>query len=127
MEDDYASEPPQPKNAEAKAGKGDKRKAAAGRFGVLNAFVDCSMADLSRAEIAVWLVLYRDTRNGSTRESQENIARRAGTDRKTVSRAVQSLEKRGLLKVSYRGGFNRGASRYVVHGESIKPPGRHGT
>ena len=47
-------------------GKPAGGKAKAGeRFAVLNAFVDFSLADLTRAEIAVWLVLYRDTGNGT--------------------------------------------------------------
>ena len=35
---------------------------AAGRFGVLNEFVDCSLEGLTRAGLVVWLILYRDTR-----------------------------------------------------------------
>jgi len=127
MEGGHASEPPQVEQPEADAGKGataGQRKAAAGRFAVLNGFVDCSMGDLSRAEIAVWLVLYRDVRSGSARTSQANIALRAGIDIRTVGRALRRLEKRGLLKCVYRGGLNRGASRYRVIGENNKPPER---
>ena len=36
------------------------------RFETLNAFVDDGMADLSRAELAVWLILYRDTQRDGT-------------------------------------------------------------
>ena len=47
------------------------------RFEMLNAFVDTGMADLSRAELAVWLILYRDTqRNGVARASLDDLARR---------------------------------------------------
>jgi hypothetical protein len=84
------------------------------RFAVLNAFVDFSLAGLSRAEIAVWLVLYRDTREGTARTAMAGIARRAGCSDRQVVRAVQRLEALGLVQVVYRGGLRRGASRYRV-------------
>jgi DNA-binding transcriptional ArsR family regulator len=94
-----------------------KGKTKAGeRFKVLNAFVDFPLADLTRAEIAVWLVLYRDTRDGTARTSYDGLARRAGLNRRTVSRALRQLERRGLVKVVHRGGMRRGVSRYRVHG-----------
>jgi hypothetical protein len=88
------------------------------RFGTLNEFVDCSLVGLSRAEIATWLVLYRDTRNGIARTSQADIARRAGLSVRTVKDAVRRLRSTGLLVVVYLGGLNRGPSRYRV--ESIR-------
>jgi hypothetical protein len=96
-------------------GKPDGAKSKAGeRFGILNAFVDFAMADLSRAEIAVWLVLFRDTRDGTARTSYDDIARRAGCNRRNVGRALRRLEQRGLLKIVHRGGLRRGVSRYRV-------------
>lgn len=92
-------------NAKGKAGE---------RFIVLNSFIDFTLADLSRAEIAVWLILYRDTRDGTARTAYDDIARRAGCNRRSVCRAVRRLEQLGLLKVVYRGGFRRGPSRYRV-------------
>jgi hypothetical protein len=83
---------------------------------VLNAFVDFALADLRRAEVAVWLVLYRDTRDGTARTSYDDLARRAGLNRRNVGRALRGLERRGLLKVVHRGGLRRGASRYRVRG-----------
>jgi predicted transcriptional regulator len=92
-----------------------KGKTVAGeRFKVLNTFVDFTLVDLSRAEIAVWLVLYRDTRDGTARVAMADLARRAGCSRRHVVRAVARLEKLGLVKVIHRGGFRRGASRYRV-------------
>lgn len=77
-------------------------------------FVDFTLAELSRAEIAVWLILYRDTRDGSARTSMRDLARRAGCSPRAVATAVARLEKLGLLKTIHRGGFRRGASRYRV-------------
>ena len=42
--------------------------ASKGRFALLNAFVDFSMGELSRAEIIVWLILYRDSKEGIARQ-----------------------------------------------------------
>jgi DNA-binding MarR family transcriptional regulator len=85
------------------------------RFELLNAFVDGGMADLSRAELAVWLILYRDTKpDGTARASLGDLARRAGINRQTASRAVGSLTRRKMLQVTRRGGLNRGPSSYRI-------------
>jgi len=49
---------------------------APGRFQTLNAFVDGTLRGLSRSEMAAWLVLYRDTREGIARTSLADMARR---------------------------------------------------
>jgi len=90
-----------------------KRKSA-GRFQTLNAFVDVAMVNLCRGDIVVWLVLYRDTKSGTARTGQTDIARRAGLSVRGVAKAIRRLEKRGLLRTIYRGGLNRGPSRYAV-------------
>jgi len=85
------------------------------RFELLNAFVDSGMADLSRAELALWLILYRDTKPGGTaRASLGDIARRAGIDRQTASRAVGRLTHRKMLQVLRRGSLKDGPSSYRV-------------
>src|SRR4051794_23032019 len=87
-----------------KADKADKAKGKAReRFAVLNTFVDFALADLTRAEIAVWLILYRDTRDGTARTGYDDLARRAGLNRRNVGRALRRLEKLGLVKVVHRG------------------------
>jgi len=68
--------------------KTEPKRKTADRFAVLNAFVDTTLAELSRSEIAVWFVLYRDTRNGTVRTSQANIARRAGMSVRSVGKAI---------------------------------------
>lgn len=100
-------------NREGKGKPSAKRKTS-DRFGTLNQFVDCSMGGLKRSELATWLVLYRDTRNGTAATAQTDIARRAGLSVRAVKTAVHSLKKRGLLTVIYTGGLNRGPSRYRV-------------
>ncbi|NOY28979.1 MAG: winged helix-turn-helix transcriptional regulator, partial [Planctomycetes bacterium] len=56
----------------------------------------------------------RDTRDGTARTSQTDIARRAGISERAVRLAIRQLEPLGLLTVVYRGGLNRGASRYRI-------------
>jgi hypothetical protein len=94
-------------NARRRTSKRDSRL----RFETLNAFVDTGMADLSRAELAVWLTLYRDTkRDGTARASLDDLARRGGMDRQTVGRLV----RRTMLQVIKRGSLDCGPSAYRV-------------
>ena len=91
---------------------GPKRHKAADRFAMLNAFIDFTAGDLDRAELVVWLILYRDARDGVSRTSQADLARRAGCDERTVRRAIKQLRDHGLLRVVRQGGVNRGPSAY---------------
>jgi len=96
--------------------KGPAKRKAKGRFALLNTFVDFSMGELSRAEIAVWMILYRDSKEGIARTAQADIARRGKIDRRTVGRSLHRLASRGLLKIVHQGGFRRGVSLYRVVG-----------
>jgi hypothetical protein len=94
---------------------GTKSKGKAGdRFRTLNAFVDFTLASLTCSEIAIWLILWRDTKDGIARTSFDDLARRAGCNRRQVSRAMGSLRTKGLAKVVHQGGFRRGVSTYRV-------------
>lgn len=103
-----------PKPAPAKPKPGAATVETRSRFRMLNDFVDGRLDGLTRAEVKVWLVLYRDTRNGSARTAQEDIARRSGLTVRSVRTAIRKLEKGGLLVVKYRGGLNTGVSIYQV-------------
>ena len=72
------------------------------------------MADLSRAELGTWLVLWRDTKNGTVRTSATDIARRIGASRRAVTGALAKLRKRGLLRLVHQGGLTGGVSVYRV-------------
>jgi hypothetical protein len=85
------------------------------RFQVFNDFADHTLAGLSRAEIAVWALLWRDTRpDGLARTAQTDLARRAGVNPRTVKRALRTLERAGLVTVVHRGSLFRGPSTYRV-------------
>ncbi len=92
-------------------GKTDRRSTG-DRFAVLNAFVDAGMVKLSRVEIGTWLVLYRDTRNGTACTSMKSIATRIGCSKQAVTKALAKLRKAGLVLQVFRGGQDRGASIY---------------
>jgi hypothetical protein len=101
---------PRPASKESKA-KGKSN----GRFQAINAFADFTLAALNRAEIAVWLLLWRDTKpTGLAHTSQTDLARRAGCSDRQVRRALGSLAGQRLLPVVYQGGLNRGSSVYRV-------------
>lgn len=61
---------------------GQRKNGQAGRkktgncFGVLNSFVDFTMGLLTRSELIVWFLLYRDTKDGTARTSHADLARR---------------------------------------------------
>lgn len=98
-----------------------KKKNAAGRFHVLNGFVDFTMWDLSRAEITVWFVLFRDTKSdGTARTGQADISRRIGMCERTVGRALRRLKERGLVEVVRRGRLGGGPSSYRVRAMSLE-------
>jgi hypothetical protein len=109
-------------NGSPRRHQGDSSKAkgktnhrnTADRFAVLNGFVDFTMQELSRAETLVWLVLYRDTKDGTARTAQTDIARRAGVNVRTVKRAIADLHRRGLLVLVRRGSLRRGPSTYRI-------------
>ena len=108
--------PTHPTASSRKASQPAKKSAeTTNRFLELNAFVDASMAELSRAELATWLVLWRDTKGGTVRTSMQDVARRIGASKRAVVDAVAGLTKRGLLNVVYRGGMRRGMNVYRVN------------
>lgn len=107
------------KKPERPAGK--KLKPAGERFKTINTFCDFTLAGLDRADFAVWLLLWRDTKpDGLARTAQADLARRAGIAVRTAGRAVSSLHKAGLLSIVRRGGLSSGPSTYRVH--PLGPP-----
>ena len=91
------------------------RGKAAGRFRVLNTFVDSTLRGLRRNDLGVWLVLYRDTQpDGTANVSQGRIAERVGVTVKTVRRAITRLAGQGLVTIICRGSLRRGPTLYRV-------------
>jgi hypothetical protein len=94
-------------SAPASRGRRGKRE----RFtGMLNPFVELRLRELTRAEVVVWLILYRDERGGISRTAHSDMAKRGGLSTRAVVDAVKSLRKRGLLETVRRGRMNVGPS-----------------
>ena len=92
-------------------GKPDRRRTG-DRFELLNRFVDFTAGKLTRSELLVWLTLYRDCRDGTSKTAQADLARRTGASLRSVSLAIGRLERLGLLVVVRRGGLRQGPSTY---------------
>lgn len=107
-------EPPDTSTTPTAAKKLAKQTATRDRFAMLNKFVDVTMRELTASETLVWLLLYRDTRNGIATAAQSDIARRTGLTQATVSLAIRRLAKRGLVRVIRQGGFRKGLSSYRI-------------
>lgn len=107
-------EPPPLRHRRDKAKGKPSRRKANDRFALLNAFVDAGMVGLSRVEIATWMVLYRDTRNGIACVSESSIAARVGCSVRAVTAALGKLRRRRQVIQVFRGGQSRGASKYRV-------------
>lgn len=88
------------------------------RFYDLNNFVDVSMRDLTRVEIAVWLSLFRSARDRTVRLSREQIAEASGCSVKATGRAIHSLIAKKLVRQITKGSLNRGPSIYRIRGSA---------
>lgn len=100
-------------DAKAKAGPG-RRRVAADRFQTLNTFLDTTARDLIHSQLIVWMLLFRDARDDVARTSQADLARRSGLSERSVRRAIQALEEKGLLSVVRRGRLAEGPSSYRI-------------
>lgn len=87
---------------------------ASGRFLMLNQFVDQTMRNLTPAERAVWLCLFRHARDGRVRVSQTRIAAQCGLSTRTTKRAIAQLIERTLLRRVVRGTVTHGCSEYKI-------------
>jgi hypothetical protein len=100
-----------------KGKKAEQRGEKASRFDAINYVADSRLAELTPAEVAVWLLLFRDTsgKTGTARTAQSYLAARAGCKVLAVKRAIKGLERKRLLTVLHRGGRNRGLSVYRLN------------
>lgn len=100
---------------------GGRRRLRRDRFESVNAFVDVALRHLGGADAKVWLVVWRDVRQGVASVSNKELGLRSGHDERTVRRSVRRLVDSGWLEVVKRGGINRGASVYrVLVGSAIR-------
>jgi hypothetical protein len=103
------------------------------RWTIHNNFVDFSLRHCTRAEIAVWWVLFRDSKRGAVTASMDQLADRAGCSHQAVVEALHGKKRlpgsglvtKGLVVIAKTGklleikkdGTRRGrSSRYRVFG-----------
>lgn len=76
--------------------------------------VDVLVAEFRNAEASGTLATVGTGNAGTTRTAQADIARRAGTDARTIRRALVRLVELGLVRIVWQGGFRKGPSVYAV-------------
>ncbi|WP_165249231.1 helix-turn-helix domain-containing protein [Paludisphaera soli] len=112
----------EPGGARTKAPAGRPRRSPAGSkqpyyrawFATLAGFADHGVKTLKRGELAVFLLLLRDTRpDGTARAGLTDLATRGGMSKRSAIRAVQTLTERGVVRV-VRPGVRGKATLYTV-------------
>ena len=86
------------------------------RWQTLNQFVDLVLRDLSGGEVAVWLVLFRDARDGKARTGITDLATRCGMSRRGITKALALLKEKRLVEVIRRGSAAGAPNVYAVRG-----------
>jgi hypothetical protein len=98
-----------------RAKAGARTAGEAGRWAMLNEFIDTTIRTIGEAEGRVWLVLFRDVRGGLARTGMTDIATRTGMTRRAVVKAIASLKRCGLVEVATRGSVNGSTNSYRIH------------
>ncbi len=93
-----------------------KKLAGRIRWQTLNQFVDVVLRDLSGGEAAVWLVLFRDARNGKATTAITDLATRCGMSRRGITKALALLKEKRLVAVIRRGSAAGAPNVYAVRG-----------
>jgi hypothetical protein len=87
------------------------------RFRILNDFVDLGLAQLSRSEIVIYLILFRDTKsNGLARTSLSELVRRGGMSIRQASRSLNALIQRGAVRLIQKPTADK-AAMYSLYSE----------
>ncbi len=86
------------------------------RWMLINNFIVNSASQLKRSEMLVWLMLFRNSREGTVAMSQRNIAKLTGIRVDNINIAIKGLKQKGLVKVVHQGGYRHGMSRYRLRG-----------
>ncbi len=111
----------QPTDSPVKAGQptasaSDKPQPHKGdRWATLNSFVDVIAPRLTLAERAVWLVMFRYSRNGVCDTSERAIATQAAIDKASAGRALRRLVELRLVWPLFKSNRKGTSSRYGIH------------
>lgn len=83
--------------------QGISRGRVAGRFRLINRFLDKHARNCSTTAALAWVVIWRDSRDGIAVTSYMRLADRLGVSRATAARAIRQLRELGYLEVARSG------------------------
>lgn len=81
---------------------------------LLNRFVDETQIGLEPFTALLWVVLYRESRNGVAEISHGQLAKIMGVSGRTICRHIEVLIANKLLRKLKTGGYGRGCNRYQL-------------
>lgn len=81
---------------------------------LFNRFVDEALIGLEHLTALLWLVLYREARNGIAEISHGQLAKIMNVSDRTICRHIDVLIANQLLRKLKTGGYGRGCNRYQL-------------
>lgn len=81
---------------------------------LLNRFVDETLVGLDPSTALLWVVLYREARNGIAEISHGQLAKIMGVSDRTICRHIDVLIANKLLRKLKTGGYGRGCNKYQL-------------
>lgn len=87
----------------------------------LNNFIDTAGPFLPPLDRYLWLVLFRHATDGLVKRSHGRLAQDLDCSERTIRRAMDRLEERGLVRVVERGGLRVGASTFRLGVRDLRP------
>ena len=81
---------------------------------LFNRFVDETLKGLEHSTALLWVVLYREARNGIAEISHGQLAKIMGVSGRTICRHIDVLIANKLLRKLKTGGYGRGCNKYQL-------------
>jgi hypothetical protein len=103
--------PSQPAQAPSQQGEPNRLEQ---KIKLLNRFVDETLIGLEPLTALLWVVLYREARNGVAEISHGQLAEIMGVSDRTICRHIEVLIANRLLRKLKTGGYGRGCNRYQL-------------
>lgn len=88
-----------------------------------NAFVDRALPYIPHLDSLVWMSLLRHSWDGVVTRSHGRLAKDTNVSERTIRRAMDRLENKGLIRVLKRGGLRVGASTLQLGVRDLRPRG----
>lgn len=81
---------------------------------LINRFVDETLKGLEHSTALLWVVLYREARNGVAEISHGQLAKIMNVSDRTICRHIDVLIANKLLRKLKTGGYGRGCNKYQL-------------